>query len=129
MRRRKRHLGSAASTAYRALRVANSGNVNVVCQAAISRLKCGSGRVTVERACTTPGVANSLAALAQKKLDMNAATCKAPKARKARAKAAPKAKAVGKGCMPSGLKAKGRLKKGFRWAKGRKNCPIRAKRR
>lgn len=51
----------------------------------------------------------------------------ASKARKAAPKA--KAKAVGKGCMPSGLKAKGRLKKGFRWAKGRKNCPIRAKKR
>lgn len=125
-----RSFGSAASKAYRALRVANSGNVNVVCQAAISRLKCGSGRVTVERACTTPGVANGLAALAQKKLDMNAASCKSPaKARKPRKPAKAKAKAVGKGCMPSGLKAKGRLRKGFRWAKGRKNCPIRAKKR
>jgi hypothetical protein len=50
-------------------------------------------------------------------------------ARRARAKAAPKAKAAGKGCMPSGMTAKKRLKKGFRWAKGRKSCPIRTKRR
>jgi hypothetical protein len=119
--------GSAASKAYRALRVANSGSVNVVCQAAISRLKCGSGRVTVERACTTPGVASGLAALAQQKLDMNAASCKSPaKARKPRKPA--KAKAASRaGCILAGLKANGRLRKGFRWRKGRKKCPMHVK--
>lgn len=31
------------------------------------------------------------------------------------------------GCHPMGLKRNGRLKKGFRWAKGRKGCAIPAK--
>jgi len=32
------------------------------------------------------------------------------------------------GCHPSGVnKRTGRLKQGFRWAHGRKNCPIPAK--
>jgi hypothetical protein len=31
------------------------------------------------------------------------------------------------GCSPSGLKRNGRLKKGYRWAKGRKGCAIKAK--
>jgi hypothetical protein len=31
------------------------------------------------------------------------------------------------GCHPSGKKHNGRLKKGFRWAKGRKGCAIPAK--
>lgn len=35
----------------------------------------------------------------------------------------------GAGCSPSGKKANGRLKKGFRWAKGRKGCAIPARRR
>jgi hypothetical protein len=32
------------------------------------------------------------------------------------------------GCSAAGVKANGRLKKGYRWAKGRKSCAIRAKR-
>ena len=31
------------------------------------------------------------------------------------------------GCHPAGLKAHGKLKKGYRWAKGRKGCAIKAK--
>lgn len=31
------------------------------------------------------------------------------------------------GCSPSGKKANGRLKKGYRWAKGRKGCAIKAR--
>lgn len=30
-------------------------------------------------------------------------------------------------CKHEGLKANGRLKKGYRWAKGRKGCPVKAK--
>lgn len=32
-------------------------------------------------------------------------------------------------CRADGIKGKGRLKKGFRWAKGRKKCAIKAKAR
>jgi len=32
-----------------------------------------------------------------------------------------------KGCSRVGVKKNGRLKKGFRWAKGRKGCAIKAK--
>jgi hypothetical protein len=31
------------------------------------------------------------------------------------------------GCSAAGVKANGRLRKGYRWAKGRKSCAIRAK--
>src|ERR1700690_112629 len=31
-------------------------------------------------------------------------------------------------CSPEGLKASGRLHKGYRWARGRKGCPIRTER-
>ena len=30
-------------------------------------------------------------------------------------------------CITAGVKANGRLKKGYRWAKGRKHCAIKAK--
>lgn len=33
----------------------------------------------------------------------------------------------GAACSAAGKTAKGRLKKGYRWAKGRKGCPIKAK--
>jgi hypothetical protein len=33
----------------------------------------------------------------------------------------------GSGCSAAGVKANGRLKKGFRWAKGRKGCAVRAR--
>jgi hypothetical protein len=33
----------------------------------------------------------------------------------------------GSGCSPSGKKKNGRLKKGYRWAKGRKSCALPAK--
>lgn len=32
-----------------------------------------------------------------------------------------------KTCAKVGLKRNGRLKKGFRWMKGRKGCPVKAK--
>lgn len=32
-----------------------------------------------------------------------------------------------KGCYPSGKKANGRLRKGFKWRRGRKDCPVPAK--
>lgn len=32
-----------------------------------------------------------------------------------------------KGCSSAGVKRNGRLKKGYRWAKGRKGCAIKAK--
>jgi len=38
-----------------------------------------------------------------------------------------KRKHSGTKCAAEGLKGKGRLKKGFRWAKGRKGCAIRVK--
>lgn len=31
------------------------------------------------------------------------------------------------GCSPSGVKKNGRLKRGYRWAKGRKSCAIKAR--
>lgn len=33
----------------------------------------------------------------------------------------------GSSCSPSGKKRNGRLKKGYRWAKGRKGCAIKAR--
>jgi hypothetical protein len=34
-----------------------------------------------------------------------------------------------KGCSAAGIKANGRLRKGYRWAKGRASCAVPARRR
>lgn len=49
--------------------------------------------------------------------------------RKSRGLGRRKRRGGGAGCSAAGIKANGRLRKGYRWAKGRAHCAIPARRR